>query len=230
MDLVRKWLAALCLGLAAFSAAAQNGIGYTTLNTPQPTDTGKKVEVIEFFGYFCSHCYSFDPYLKEWAKKQGNHIAFKRVLVGFSPAMLPHQKLFYTLDAMGKLSEMHSRIFDTVQSGRNPMRTDEQIVNFITSQGVDRNRFLELYNSPRIASLAQAAVELQGLFGINSVPTVVIDGRYVTSPSIVAESGMRTGMTEAQMQSAALEVMDALVAKVRKDKHLDAASAKSKRR
>jgi len=230
MVFLRKWLAALVLGLVAItvSAAPQSGLGYSTLETPQTTDTGKKVEVIEFFGYWCSHCYSFDPFLKSWAKKQGNNIVFKRVAVGFNDAMRPQQKMFYTLSAMGKLDSLHSKIFNAVQVEGLPLRRDEQVFDFITKNGVDRNKFIEIYNSPSIESLTQSAGQLQSLFKIDGVLTIAIDGRYITSPSMVA-GGVRMNMSEAELQAAALKVMDGLVAKVRQEKNLDEAPAKSKR-
>jgi thiol:disulfide interchange protein DsbA len=53
--------------------------------------------------------------------------------------------------------------------------------------------------------------QLQEAFRIDGVPTVAIDGQYVTSPSILGQS-MR-GAPEEVLNGATLLVMDALVAK-----------------
>lgn len=229
MRIFRRWLAALGLAFlaaaAAYPAQAQDA-GYRILEASQPTNTGNKIEVIEFFGYFCSHCYSFDPHLKQWAKKQGNNVVFKRVHVGFGESMRGHQKMFYTLDAMGKLEELHPKIFQAIQSGQQPLRRDEQIFDFVAKNGVDKTKFIEIYNSPWIASLTQAAAELQSLFKVDGVPLIAIDGRYITSPALVAGSSLRRNMSEAELQTATLSVMDALVDKAKKEKGLDAGKRK----
>jgi thiol:disulfide interchange protein DsbA len=221
MKFLRKWLAALGLGMAALAAVAsptapQNGVEFLTLQSPQPTDTGNKVEVIEFFGYFCPACYALDPSLKEWSKKQGANIVFKRVSVGYNSVAAPQQKLFYTLWAMGRLDDMHSKVFSAVQVERLPLRRDEQVFEFAEKNGLDRARFIELYQSSAIESYGRAASELQALFKIDGVPTVVIDGRYVTSMSMVAK-GMDKNVSAPQLQAATLQVMDALVAKAKRE-------------
>ncbi|HEX3171074.1 MAG TPA: thiol:disulfide interchange protein DsbA/DsbL, partial [Burkholderiales bacterium] len=72
-----RWVgnfAAVLLVLAAGSAFAQQapvvGRDYTQLNPPQSTDSGNKIEVIEFFWYGCPHCYHLEPALKAWLKKK----------------------------------------------------------------------------------------------------------------------------------------------------------------
>lgn len=222
MSFLRKWLSAMGLALAAVSvmaspAAPQNGVEYLTLEAPQPTDTGSKVEVIEFFGYFCPACHAFDPALKAWSGKQGANIVFKRVAVGYNSAAAPQQKLFYTLSAMGRLDELHARIFHAVQVERQPMRRDEQVFDFVEKNGIDRAQFIELYRSAAIDSYGRAASELQTLFKIDGVPTIAIDGRYITSMSMVAK-GMDKNVSPAQLQAATLQVMDALVAKAKRER------------
>lgn len=222
MRFLGKLLAAIGLSMAvaaatASPAAPQIGVEYLTIGTPQPTDTGNKVEVIEFFGYFCSACYSFDPALREWTKKQGGNIVFKRVHIGSSPAILPQQKLFYTLSAMDRLEQLHSKIFEAMHVQRLPLRSDEQIFDFVEKNGVDRGQFIEIYNSFATDSLTRAATQLQALFQVNSVPMIVIDGRYLTSLAMVAKGADRN-ISGAQLQAATFQVMDALVARARQER------------
>src|ERR1039457_564874 len=100
MNFLQRALAGLSLSLCALAANASpanpvSGTDYRALETPQQTDAGKKIEVTEFFGYFCPHCNSFEPALADWVKKQGDNIVFKRVPIAFSDAMAPQQRLFY---------------------------------------------------------------------------------------------------------------------------------------
>src|SRR5262245_8258905 len=37
---------------------------YKLINPPQKTESGKKIEVVEFFSYACGHCADFEPILQ----------------------------------------------------------------------------------------------------------------------------------------------------------------------
>ena len=216
MYFMQRAIAAISLSLLAFAANASpanpaNGIDYRTLATPQQTDSGQKVEVTEFFGYFCPHCNSFEPALADWVKKQGDKIIFKRVPVAFSDSAAPQQRLYYTLEAMGKADEFQRKVFDAIHVERRPLNADAQIFEFIAKQGLDKAKFIDLYNSFSIQSKVRRAVQLQGDYKVDGVPMIAIDGRYLTSPSIVAASV--GNQPEPALQAAALQVMDALVAK-----------------
>ena len=218
-----RLIAAALIGMmatAAFASPAnpQKNVDYQVLKVPQPTNTGKKIEVIEFFGYFCPHCYAFDTTLTNWARKQKKNIVFKRVAVKFSESMEPHQRMLYTLSAMDELTnELHHKIFEAVQVQRVNLRTDEQIFNFVEKNGIDRKKFAEMYKSFYVRMLGNKAVEMQSTYEIEGVPMIVIDGQYLTSPAIVS-SGNQMDLTEQEMHVQTLKVMDALVAKAQKEK------------
>jgi thiol:disulfide interchange protein DsbA len=69
-----------------------------------------------------------------------------------------------------------------------------------------------LYNSFGIQTKVRRAAQLQEIFKIDGVPTIAIDGRFLTSPSIAGTS--MAGQPESMQQAAALQVMDHLVTKV----------------
>lgn len=222
MRLFLRVLATICLAAVSLTAAAapavpQNGVDYRTLGTPQNTDSGKKVEVLEFFGYFCPHCNSFEPVLSDWVKKQGNNIVFKRVPIAFSSEMIPQQRLYYALEAMGKTEELHNKVFSTIHVERRPLMKEDAIADFIVKQGIEKQKFMDTYNSFGVQTLARRASQLQEAYKIDGVPTVAIDGRYITSPSI-ANAGLPPNQPEATMQAAALKVMDFLVARAAAEK------------
>jgi thiol:disulfide interchange protein DsbA len=222
MRLFLRVLTTISLCFFAVSAGAseaepKSGLDYITLSTPQPTDSGKKVEVVEFFGYFCPHCNVFDPMLSEWVKKQGNNIVFKRIPVAFNDSALPQQRLYFTLEAMGKLEELHKKIFAAIHADRQQLNKEEAIVDFVVKQGIDKQKFLDTYNSFSVQSKVTRATQMQGLYRIEGVPTIAIDGRFLTSPSIAAAGMPANHQSEASLQLGALNVMDVLVAKVIKE-------------
>lgn len=221
MRFLKQTFAALYLGLVAFTAGAapaspQAGVDFHVLNRPQPTDSGTKVEVIEFFWYSCPHCNALEPDLEAWLKKQDNNIVFKRVPVAFRDSMIPEQKLYYALEAMGKAEEMQMKIFNAIHVQHQALNTDTAIADYIPKLGIDKQKFLDLYNSFGVQSKARRAAQLQQAYQIDGVPTIAIDGRYLTSPSMVAAS--LGNVSEQALHTGALQVMDWLVAQAAKTK------------
>lgn len=219
MRLLSRIFLAVGFSLLAASAGAtpdnpQNGKDYLTLDKPQQTENTGKVEVLEFFWYNCPHCNVLDPVLTEWVKKQGDKINFKRVPVAFRDSFVPQQRLYYALEALGKADELQPKILRAIHIERQQLDTEAQIVEFITKQGIDKQKFLDLYNSFGVDAKVKRVVQLQQAYQINGVPTLAVDGRYVTSPSIVSEGNGR--MPEPALHAATLKVMDWLIAKTAK--------------
>ena len=202
------FLSLLCLaGLANAQAQKfEEGLDYRVLPIAQPVDVKGKVEVIEFFWYGCPHCYDFDPDLMAWVKRQQKDVALRRVPVAFRSDFLPHSQLFYTLQAMGK-SNLDIKVMDAIHKDNKRLLTESEIADWAASQGLDRNTFMATYRSFAVVSKARAANQLAEDYHIDGVPTVVMQGKYVTSPSI------------AGTKAKAILVMDYLVEKIRKDKY-----------
>ncbi|SNS11563.1 Thiol:disulfide interchange protein DsbA [Noviherbaspirillum humi] len=235
MRLLHKLVAAASLSLLALGAGAspsnpQSGVDYRVLDKAQQTDApAGKVEVTEFFWYSCPHCNALDPSLNDWVKKHADKIVFKRVPVAFRESFVPQQRLYYTLEAMGKLDELHAKVFRTIHADRHPLDTEASIINWIGQQpGIDKQKFAETYNSFGIQSKARRATQLQAAYQVDGVPLIAIDGRYITSPSIVGTS-MRNA-PEPQLHAATLQVMDALVAQAAKEKGGSAAAEPAKKK
>jgi protein dithiol oxidoreductase (disulfide-forming) len=217
---LQRFLLTLSFGLLATAANAssitpQAGADYRVLDKPQATDAGKKIEVIEFFAYFCPHCFAFEPHLHEWVKKQGANISFKRIHVDFNN-FTSHQKLFYTLEAMGRLDDIHIKAFTSFHVERQRLLTDADVLAFVVKNGIDKQKFSDIYNSFSMQAKLSRGSQLQNTFKVDGVPTVVIDGRFITSPSDVSKG---LGRVPEQVQfEETLKVMDWLVAKAQKEK------------
>jgi thiol:disulfide interchange protein DsbA len=209
-------MAAMAATAHASPQAPVNGSDYKTLEKAQPTEAAGKVEVTEFFWYSCPHCSALEPALMEWVKKQGNAISFKRVPVAFRPSFVPQQKLYYTLEAMNRLGDLHLKVFHAIHGERKALDTDAAIADYIAAQGVDKAKFLEVYNSFGVQTKAKRAAALQEGYKIDGVPTLAIDGRYMTSPSIVG-AAMGGRQPEAALHEAALQVASFLVDKAAKE-------------
>ena len=205
--------AALVAGFANASPTnPSNGVEYTTLATPQPTQTvGKKVEVVEFFAYHCPACNALEPTLNAWVKKQGDNIVMRRIHLPFQGPADPEAHLFLTLDAMGKLNEYHDRVFRAVHVERKRLMKDEDIIAWATSNGLDKAKFMEAWNSFGVTTKLRRLSQQAEAYKVSGTPTIIIDGKYVTSPSQVSQATKIQEM--APLMQATTQVMDALVAK-----------------
>lgn len=212
-------VAALC-GLAATAAASpadpKSGAEYLTLPEVQNTDSGNKVEVTEFFDYACPHCHVFDPVLADWVKKQGANVVFKRVHIGRGAGVLPQQRLFYTLESMGLLEQFHSKVFAAMHEQRVRFNNDEAVFAWAEKAGIERVKFTDAYRSFGVQAKTRRANTMMESYKIDYWPQVAVDGRWMTSPSQASEG--TKGLSEAQQQQAALQVMNFLVAKAKADK------------
>jgi thiol:disulfide interchange protein DsbA len=212
-------LAAACLFATAISGAAfasptnpQNGVDYVTLAQPQPVQTsGKKVEVIEFFMYHCPVCNGLEAGFEEWVKKQGDRIVVRRIHMPYTGAADPEAHLYLTLEALGKLDEMHGKVFDAVHKQRIRLNQDEPIIDWVSKNGIDRATFLGAWNSFGVLTRLRGLNRVIENYKVDSVPTIIVDGKYMTSPSMAHES-IKTNNPQ-EMFQATLQIADALVAK-----------------
>lgn len=193
--------------VGAQSQKIEEGFDYRILSVPQPVETKGKVEVIEFFWYGCPHCYDFEPELSAWVKRQPKDVVFRRIPVAFRDDLLPHSQLFYALEAMGKGDALNEKVMYAMHKENKRLLAEPEIADWVASQGVDRNSFLATYRSFAVVSKARAAKQLAEAYRIDGVPTIVMQGKYVTSPSI------------AGTKAKAIAVMDYLEEKIRKDKY-----------
>ena len=103
--------ATLPLYATAQMAAPQEGKEYLRLKNPQPVETGKNIEVIEFFSYGCPHCGEFEPILQNWLKTKPADVQFRRIPVMFQERWIPLAKMYYTLEALGEESRLSPEMF-----------------------------------------------------------------------------------------------------------------------
>jgi thiol:disulfide interchange protein DsbA len=188
-------MGALALGLPGLALAQrkfEDGKDFRVLEKRVPVDTTGKIEVTEFFWYSCPHCYAFEPKLVEWSKKLPPDVVLKRVPVAFRDDFVPQQRLFYTLEAMGKLDELHQKVFDTVHKLRLATDREEGIAKFAETNGLDRTKFLELYNSFAVSAKARRATQLQNAYQVEGVPALGIAGRFYVDGEI--SKGMDRGL------------------------------------
>lgn len=161
----------------------KEGVHYKKL-APQQTDSGENVEVLEFFWYGCPHCYTFEPYINAWKKSKPANVDFARVPAIFRPDWEIQARTYYALSSMGIIEDMHIKIFEAMHKQKKRLNTKQKITDFLVSKGVDKAAFEKEYNSFTVDGKVRKAKKKMKEYRIQGVPSMVINGKYLTSGSM----------------------------------------------
>jgi thiol:disulfide interchange protein DsbA len=189
-------------GLAWAQGAPVEGKDYVRLAQPVPMPASGKVEVVEFFGYWCPHCNSFEPAIDAWSKKLPADVSFRRVPVAFSAPQEPYAKIYLALEALGQLDAMHRKVFTAIHVQRQRLEKDADISAFVSANGLDAAKFMDTYKGFTVASKFKQARQLADAYKIDGVPTIGIHGRFFTSPSLVGSGEQALRVTDHLIQRA----------------------------
>lgn len=181
-SLATFFLAALLVLISVRAAFADER--YAVIDPPVPTETGKKIEVLEVFFYACPHCFDLEPLLVEWVKTLPKDVAFRRMPVVFRENTIPLAKAFYAFEALGVSDKLHSDLFNAIHVEGQDLSSDKALAAWVKKHGIDEKKFLAAYNSFAVQSKVNRAKQLTGLYGITGVPSLIINGKYRTSSAM----------------------------------------------
>ena len=199
-------LAAATFGLAASGALAQQPGTFATINPPQPVEGSGKIEVIEFFWYGCPHCYALEPAVNNWVKNAPKDVVFRRIPAtpgdtGWGEA----SRVYYTLEAMNLLEQNHQKVFDAFQKEKINLGQKAKRDEWLVKNGIDPVKYAETEKSFTVATKLARAKQLTYAYKIDSVPRVIVNGKYYTAPELAGSS------------QNIFPVVDQLVAQARKE-------------
>ncbi|MDY7562478.1 thiol:disulfide interchange protein DsbA/DsbL [Pseudomonas sp. 10B1] len=197
-------VAASLFGMSVQAAdPIEAGKQYVELSSAVPVSVPGKIEVVEMFWYGCPHCYAFEPVINPWVAKLPADVHFIRIPAMFGGPWDAHGQLFITLDTMGVESKVHAAVFEAIQKEHKRLDKPEDMADFVATQGVDRTKFLETYNSFAVKGKIAQYKELAKKYEISGVPTMIVNGKY------------RFDLGTAGGPEQALQVADQLIAKER---------------
>lgn len=182
----------LILVLAAPSLQAENlqsieGL-YTTLAEPQPTNTGEKIEVLEFFWYGCPHCYTFEPALEKWQREKSEYIDFIRIPAVLGEHWIDHAKAYYSAKILNSLEQIHGPLFKAIHEQKSKIHDQESLRKFFEKQGINSADFSNAYQSKEVDQALKIAYSLGKNYKITGVPAIIINGKYKTSISMAGSA------------------------------------------
>ena len=158
---------------------------YVQISTEKQQES-KSIIIYEFFWYGCPHCYNLEPTMERIEADLDKDTKIVKLPVALRDSWIPHAKLYYALQQMGKIDEVHNLIFEEIHLEDNRLNTEQQMVDFLGKHGIDTNKFMEKYNSFGTEARIKKASNLAKKYQINSVPTIIVNGKYLTSGSYVS--------------------------------------------
>lgn len=207
----------LCLGLllwisssitAVWADVPQMGQQFDQVAQQIPTDQPTKIEVMEIFWYGCPHCYHMEQPLEAWVKKLPSDVYFKRMPGLPNPSWAPMAKAFFAMQELGVLDKLHPQLFDAIHKSKTLSPTDEAgAIAWVTNQsGLDKIKVEKAFKSFATNMQMNKAMQVFRASGATGVPSLIIDGKYLTGSSMAGGN------------DAALQTADYIIQNVRKDK------------
>ena len=187
---LHRALHTLVLGLAALVFASitlaqqplRQKLEYDLIS-PQPVATGERIEVVEFFWYGCPHCANLQPPLEGWLKRKPADVELRRVPAVFRDSWIPHARIYYTLEALGEVGRLHQAVYRAIHVEKDSLMTPDAISAWASRNGIEPARWMGTYNSPEIERKVQESRKHIVAYAIEGTPSLVVDGRYLTSSS-----------------------------------------------
>ena len=167
---------------APTSSRFKEGANYAKVVPAQPTSVAPgKVEVVEVFWYGCGHCFALDPALEVWrGKTKPAYVDFVRIPAMWNDTTRLHARVFFTAELLGKLEELHTPIFREINVKGDQLNTVEKITAFFRTHGVSADEFQKAFSSFAVENKLQRADFLNRRYRIESVPTLIVNGKYRT--------------------------------------------------
>ena len=206
LPLAAVFFAAVALAGGASAQQLLEGKQYVRVKNPLPVQAGRKIEVIEFFSYGCPHCADLEPEMQRWMKTLPADVTLVRVPVMFQERWITLAKIFYTLEGLGVEQRLSPEVFTAMHKGGTNFTSEKVFFDWAASKGLDRKKVEDMYGSFAIAGKINRAKADAQQYNVQSVPMIVVDGRFVTAPDKV---GSHAGVPAA---------IDALLVKARAER------------
>jgi thiol:disulfide interchange protein DsbA len=197
------WLLTLLLlpfapaSLHAADAGYSEDIEYVRIKPPVQTSAAAgKVEVVEVFWYGCPHCFQFEPTLEKWLKDKPDYIEFVRMPAIVNPSWEIHARAYYAAKALGVLDKTHGALFHAIHDEKQALFSEDQLVAFYARHGVKEDNFRAALHSFSIEGELRRAKQLGERYGLNGVPTLIVNGKYRTSASQAGDNAAALKVAE----------------------------------
>tara|TARA_B100001063_G_scaffold246069_1_gene283844 strand:- start:903 stop:1514 length:612 start_codon:yes stop_codon:yes gene_type:complete len=175
----------LALGIILLISSNAFAQKYVQISTEKQQES-KDIIIYEFFWYGCPHCYNLEPTMDRIEADLDKDTKVVKLPLALRDSWIPHAKLYYALKQMDKIDQVHNLIFEEIHLEDNRLNTQQQMIDFLGKHGIDTNKFIEKYNSFGTEARIKKASNLAKKYQIDSVPTIIVNGKYLTSGTYVS--------------------------------------------
>ena len=165
----------------------KEGVHYKRFRPAKLTvEGGPTVEVAEVFWYGCNHCYNLEPVLRRWDDNKPENASFVKVPAMWNDVLKVHAQAFYTIEALAgsglieNKDAVHMAFFDKMHVENQRMTSERSIREFLENFGVSEQDFENTWTSPWVKTRINQAERINRSYGIASVPTIVVNGKFIT--------------------------------------------------
>jgi thiol:disulfide interchange protein DsbA len=145
----------------------------------------EKKEVIEFFSFWCSHCFNFEPIVKDIKSKLADDVEFKKVHVNFmgvtsSDVQDDATKAMMVAKSLQKSDALNQAIFKYIHVSGSSITGLQDLKNIFVINGIGSDEFDKMIASFGVNSMLKMNNKLiqQYREHINSVPNFIVNGKY----------------------------------------------------
>jgi thiol:disulfide interchange protein DsbA len=174
-------IATLALAAAAPQAAEPvEGKDYIRINPAVPTSDASKIVVTEYFSYQCPHCFTFAKPFSTWSAGLPKDVKADRAAVSIGhKSWAAAGQAFYALRTMKAVPAIDDAFFGAIHRERKKLGDEAAIAAWVAGQGIDRAAFEKAYRSFSVQLQTKRAEETSRKVRLPSVPSLVVDGRYL---------------------------------------------------
>lgn len=171
---------------AAFVAGLSvvEGQDYTVLQTPGP-QAADKVDVVFFYRYTERLSAPAMALWGQWASDGNPYLTLASYPVIFHDLDGFGARVFFALTELKQEARLSPSLVAAIHGPRPTVASADPATwtAWLAQQGVDGGQFETVINSPQVIAMTTGVPQTMALYGVTQSPTIVVDGRYVFTPS-----------------------------------------------
>lgn len=174
------------LGVSSLVAAQSlvEGQHYEVLGNAVETRVAEdQIEVTEVFWYGCPHCYRLQESLTPWLADLPEDVSVVHMPATMGGDWNKHAAVYYAADELDLIDEVHADIFNAIHEQGRSLTEPDDIADFFSDYGVSAEEARQALDSFGVRSQVNQAHSRMRTMQLMGVPALVVDGRYVVSPS-----------------------------------------------
>jgi thiol:disulfide interchange protein DsbA len=159
----------------------QEGTHYTIVGEQATA----KPEILEFFSYWCPHCYQFEPLVKSIKEKMGKDVEFSKVHVnfmGFTSTQIQDEatRALMVARALKQEDAMNNAIFKYIHVQKSPVTGLKDLQNVFIVNGIEPDDFTKMASSFGVNNMVQKNNKTIETYRqhLSGVPNFIVNGKY----------------------------------------------------